>query len=138
MGARGAARRGSQLNAMCEEKEHGTRNSHGNAVVEFLLVPLILLPLLLVIARAVGIERAQLQLTSAGRDLQRCAALVDSLSQTQLHAIALEMLTDNDIASTAAVTVSTTTAGRKVNMTIRVDGLLPNTTTVLKSIVIVT
>lgn len=115
-----------------------TDRTHGNAVVEFLLIPLILLPMLLVIVRAAGIERANLQLASTARDVQRCAALVDSLSNSQLKVIAIEMLADNALAINSVVTVTTLAGGRRVSMSVRVGGLLPTTKTVLTTSVMVT
>ncbi|NBO45576.1 MAG: hypothetical protein EBU85_00915 [Actinobacteria bacterium] len=119
----------------CNVEAERTR---GNAGVEFLLVPLILLPMLLVIARATEIERANLQLTSTARDVQRCAALVDSLSNSQLKVLALEMMADNALAANAAVAVTTTATGRRVSMSVRISGLLPATKTLLTTSVIVT
>lgn len=113
------------------------RAEHGNAVVEFLVVPLILLPLLLVLTRAAGIEHAHLQLTSASRDLQRAAALSDTLTAHQLRALALVMLSDNASLAQPAVVVSATPTGWRVTLAARTAGLLPGTSVPLRETVVI-
>ena len=112
-------------------------SERGNAVVEFLIVPLILLPLLLVLTRAAGIEHARLQLTSASRDIQRAAALAHGLTSQQLRALALVMLLDNAPLAEPAVAVSETTAGWRVTLVARPAGLLPGTSVSLRETVVV-
>ena len=112
-------------------QSHFGKSAHGNAVVEFLLVPLVLLPLVFVIVRAAGIERAQLQITSAGRDLQRAMALVPDISNLQIRAIAMQILADNDIAQRSVVDVRETRNGLLVNLQTHVTGLIPATEKVI-------
>jgi len=114
---------------------HG--DEHGNAVVEFLIVPLVLLPLLLVLTRAAGIEHAQMQLTSASRDLQRAVDLTDGVTAHQLRALALVMLSDNAPIADPAVAVAATATGWRVTLAARTAGLLPGTSVPLRETVVV-
>jgi len=115
--------------------QHG--DERGNAVVEFLIVPLVLLPLLLVLTRAAGIEHAQMQLTSASRDLQRAVDLTDGVTAHQLRALALVMLSDNAPIADPAVAVGATATGWRVTLAARTAGLLPGTSVPLRETVVV-
>jgi hypothetical protein len=97
----------------------------GNSVLEFMAVPLILLPMLLVLARAVVIERTEIQASAAGRDLQRCVALAGPLTQTQLQSVAIALLRDNEVGGTTKVEARPNGTGWSVQMSVMVAGLVP-------------
>lgn len=97
----------------------------GNVLVEFLLVPLLLIPVALLVIRFWSVQQSELGLTEAARTLSRAAALAGPLTDDQCRAVALQVLVDFGVGDGTDVAIRHRALDTVVVFRRRVDGLLP-------------
>ena len=105
------------------------RSNQGSALVEFLLVPLLVLPLVLTLAHIWTVQQSQLAFTDVARQLSRTSGLSDSVSKSSVRSVVWQLLADFDVESGTEVVVTSGVDGWHIHLhrTTTPIGFLPAT-----------
>ena len=105
------------------------RSNQGSALVEFLLVPLLVLPLVLTLAHIWTVQQSQLAFTDVARQLSRTSGLSDSVSKSSVRSVVWQLLADFDVESGTEVAVTSGVDGWHIHLhrTTTPIGFLPAT-----------